>query len=100
MSFSFLLFLPLSDENHTAMEKANLSSKGQVTIPLSFRKRMHLTPTQTVELDQMPDGAVILRPVRSILDLAGGLEPPGITLSREQERKRARELMARRAKSK
>lgn len=82
------------------MVKTNLSSKGQVTIPLSFRKRMHLTPTQTVELDQMPDGAVILRPVQSILDLAGGLKPAGTTLSREEERKRARELMARRAKSK
>jgi AbrB family looped-hinge helix DNA binding protein len=82
------------------MVKTNLSSKGQVTIPLSFRKRMHLTPTQTVELDQLPDGAVILRPVRSILDLAGGLKPVAATLSHTEERKRARELMANRSRSK
>lgn len=82
------------------MVKTNLSSKGQVTIPLSFRKRMRLTPSQTIELAQMPDGTVILRPVPSILDLAGGLKPPGTALSHEEERKRARELMARRTKSK
>lgn len=78
------------------MVRTNLSSKGQVTIPVSFRKRMHLTGSQAIELDQMPDGAVVLRPVPSILDLAGGLKPEGGTLPRKEELRRARELMARR----
>jgi AbrB family looped-hinge helix DNA binding protein len=79
------------------MVKTNLSSKGQVTIPLSFRKRMNLVATQTVELNQLADGAVVLRPVPSILALAGSLKPAQRILSSKEERKRARELMARRS---
>jgi AbrB family looped-hinge helix DNA binding protein len=79
------------------MVKTNLSSKGQVTIPLPFRKRMNLTGRQTVELDQLPDGTVVLRPVPSILELAGGLKPARSPLSAKEERKRAHALMARRS---
>jgi AbrB family looped-hinge helix DNA binding protein len=79
------------------MVKTNLSSKGQVTIPLAFRKRMNLTAMQTVELDQLSDGAVVLRPVPSVLALAGGLKPARSILSPKEARKRARELMARRS---
>jgi len=79
------------------MVKTNLSSKGQVTIPLSFRKRMNLTGSQVVELDQMSDGAVVLRPVPSVLALAGGLKPARRILSSKEERKRAQELMSRRS---
>ncbi len=58
---------------------------------------MNLTGKQAVELDQLPDGSVVLRPVASILDLAGGLKPAGGTLSSKEERKRAQMLMARRS---
>jgi AbrB family looped-hinge helix DNA binding protein len=80
-----------------AMIRTNISSKGQITIPQGFRKLMPLTGKQEVEVDQLPDGSVIVRPVPSILDLAGsvGLNRP--LLSPQKERREARQAMAGRA---
>lgn len=92
----FYIFPTLVKVNHS-MIKTSLSSKGQVTIPRSFRKRMNLTGNQTVEMHQLSDGAVVLRSVPSILDLAGGLKPSRAILSPKEERSRAHQLMARRS---
>ncbi|MHB1158644.1 MAG: AbrB/MazE/SpoVT family DNA-binding domain-containing protein [Phycisphaerales bacterium] len=81
------------------MSKATISSKGQVTIPRRFRERMSLTEQRQVEMEQLEDGAVILRPVRSILPLAGQLKLNKPLLPPEQERRQVRRAMAERHKS-
>ena len=79
------------------MIRTNISSKGQLTIPQVFRKRMTLTRKQEVEVDQLPDGSVIVRPVASILDLAGSITLKRALLSPQEERKQARQSMAHQA---
>ncbi|MFA7237250.1 MAG: AbrB/MazE/SpoVT family DNA-binding domain-containing protein [Phycisphaeraceae bacterium] len=78
------------------MSKATISSKGQVTIPRRFRERMRLTDQQQVEMEQLEDGAVILRPIRSILPLAGRLQPGKPLLPPDAERRQARKAMTER----
>ena len=79
------------------MVRTNISSKGQITIPQIFRQRMSLTGKQEVEVDQLPDGSVIVRPVASILDLAGSVTLNQPLLSPQEERSQARLIMARQA---
>jgi hypothetical protein len=56
---------------------------------------MTLTRNQDVEVDQRPDGSVIVRPVASILDLAGSVTLHRPLLSPQEERRQARLHMAR-----
>ena len=79
------------------MVRTNISSKGQVTIPQIFRRRMPLTGKQEVEVDQLPDGSVIVRPVASILNLAGSIALNRPLLSPREERRQARKAMAEQA---
>jgi AbrB family looped-hinge helix DNA binding protein len=79
------------------MVRTNISSKGQITIPQIFRQRMALTGKQEVEVDQMADGTVVVRPVASILDLAGSVTLNQPLLSPQEERRQARLIMARQA---
>ena len=79
------------------MVRTNISSKGQITIPQIFRQRMALTGKQEVEIDQMADGTVVIRPVASILDLAGSVTLNQPLLSPQEERRQARLIMARQA---
>jgi len=58
---------------------------------------MPLTGKQEVEVDQLPDGSVIVRPVASILDLAGSITLKRPLLSPQEERRQARRGMARQA---
>lgn len=81
------------------MSKATISSKGQVTIPRRFRERMSLTDQRQVEMEQLADGAVILRPIRSILHLAGQLKLNKPLLPPEQERRQVRQAMTERHQS-
>ncbi len=76
------------------MVRTNISSKGQITIPQVFRKRMALTAQQDVEVDQLPDGSVVVRPVASILALAGTLTLKRPLLTPAAERQLARQRMA------
>ena len=79
------------------MVRTNISGKGQITIPQIFRQRMALTGKQEVEIDQMADGTVVVRPVASILDLAGSVTLNQPLLSSQEERRQARLIMARQA---
>lgn len=79
------------------MVRTNISSKGQLTIPHIFRKRMALTRKQEVEVDQLSDGSVVVRPVSSILDLAGSVTLNRPLLTPQEERRRARKIMAEQA---
>lgn len=75
------------------MNKATISSKGQVTIPRRFRERMALTDQRQVEMEQLDDGAVIIRPIHSIMHLAGQLKLNKPLLSPEDERALAHKAM-------
>ena len=79
------------------MVRTNISSKGQITIPQAFRQRMPLTPKQEVEVEQLPDGSVLVRPVASILALAGSVTLRRPLLAPPEERRQARLSMARQA---
>lgn len=80
------------------MFRTHLTSKGQVTVPKQFRQRMKLTGRRAVVVDQRADGAVVIRPVRSILHLAGAFERQGKTLSTKEERRLARKAWVKRNK--
>ena len=55
------------------MNKATVSSKGQVTIPVAFRRKWNLHGMRQIEILQLPDGTVQLKPLRSLSELAGSL---------------------------
>ena len=82
------------------MSKARISSKGQVTIPRRFRERMQLTDQQQVEMEQLEDGAVIIRPIRSILHLAGRFKTGKPLLPPDAERRQAWQIIAERHRNK
>ena len=56
------------------MSKGTLSSKGQVTIPVVYRRRWKLSGSRALDFNQLPDGTVQIKPARSIMELAGILK--------------------------
>ena len=78
------------------MRKALVSSKGQLTIPRAFRDRMQLTHQREVEMEQLDDGSVVIRPVRSILPLAGSLQSKSPAATPRQSRTAARDAAVKR----
>jgi len=76
------------------MFPTNLSSKGQLTIPKKFRLRMKLTGRRSVLVEQRPDGIILVRPVRSVLQLAGTLSLKRPLLTPEQERRAVQDMLA------
>jgi len=77
------------------MFPTNLSSKGQLTIPKQFRQRMKLTGRRRVVIEQLKDGTVLIRPVRSVLHLAGTLTLKKNLLPPQQERREVHDALAR-----
>ena len=77
------------------MFPTNLSSKGQLTIPKQFRQRMKLTGRRRVVIEQLKDGTVLIRPVRSVLHLAGTLNLKKNLLPPQQERREVYDALAR-----
>lgn len=61
---------------------------------------MQLTGQRQVEMEQREDGAVIIRPIRSILHLAGCLKTGKPLLSPEAERREVHKVMAERRRNK
>jgi len=63
---------------------ANITSRGQITIPRDIRKMLG---SNTVEID-LKDGEVILRPVKSVTGVlakyGGGMEPAPLYEIREK----------------
>ena len=49
---------------------ARVSNKGQITIPIAERRRLGIQPNSRVEVIPR-DGEVVIRPVKSITELAG-----------------------------
>ena len=78
------------------MFHTHLTSKGQVTVPQRFRRRMKLTGRRSVVVDQLADGAVVIRPAKSILHLAGSVRAGATKLTIEEERQAIHQVMVRR----
>ncbi len=59
------------------MTESTLTAKGQTTVPAEIRALMQAQPGMRLVWSAMPDGTVVVRAKnRSILDLAGMVEPP------------------------
>lgn len=52
------------------MPLAKVSNKGQITLPAAERRRLGIVPNSTVEV-VAGDREIIIRPRRSIMELAG-----------------------------
>lgn len=52
------------------MTLATISDKGQLTLPAQMRKRLGIKSRSKVEVD-IRDGEIIIRPARTIRDVAG-----------------------------
>jgi bifunctional DNA-binding transcriptional regulator/antitoxin component of YhaV-PrlF toxin-antitoxin module len=82
------------------MFHTHLTSKGQVTVPQRFRRRMKLTGRRRVVVEQRADGAVVIRPARSILHLAGSVPARNSKLTVEEERRAIHQHMVKRHRAK
>lgn len=59
------------------MQDATVTSKGQITIPVSIRKSLGLKPRDRVVFTRLSDGTVVMRAkTRSVLDLVGSVPKP------------------------
>jgi len=56
------------------MSTAKVSSKGQITLPAAARRKLGIAPHSTVEVITRDDG-IVIRPLRSVMELAGVLRP-------------------------
>jgi bifunctional DNA-binding transcriptional regulator/antitoxin component of YhaV-PrlF toxin-antitoxin module len=82
------------------MFHTRLTSKGQVTVPQRFRRRMKLTGRRSVVVDQLADGAIVIRPAKSILHLAGSVPTRSSKLTVEEERHAIHDAMIERHRAK
>lgn len=51
---------------------AQVSNKGQITIPASERRRLGIKPNSKVEVVPR-DGEIVIRPLKSVMEVAGSL---------------------------
>jgi AbrB family looped-hinge helix DNA binding protein len=54
------------------MTTVKISEKGQITLPAAARKQLGLNPSSLAEIEVL-DGALMIRPLRSIRDVRGSL---------------------------
>jgi len=54
------------------MPLATLTSKGQITIPSSVRKKLHLHPGDKIDFSLTGDNELLLRPVTNDVDAVFG----------------------------
>jgi len=69
------------------MTTSTLTDKGQTTVPIEIRKALNLKPRQRLEWVKRRDGTAVIRPVRSVSELAGclksGIPFPGLRKEKE-----------------
>lgn len=67
------------------MAIAALTSKGQITIPIEFRRKLGLKPGDRVRFVEGENGELILKPKnRSIMDLHGAVKWTGKPVTIEE----------------
>jgi bifunctional DNA-binding transcriptional regulator/antitoxin component of YhaV-PrlF toxin-antitoxin module len=79
------------------MPHSTITDKFQTTIPLEVRLALNLAPRQRVSYELRPDGSAVIRPVPSLDELFGSLAPKRSVASTREEKRAAREAMAREA---
>jgi AbrB family looped-hinge helix DNA binding protein len=52
------------------MMTAQISDKGQLTVPASVRRKFGMKPKSRVEIEIRDDG-LLIKPIRSVLELSG-----------------------------
>jgi len=67
------------------MAESTITAKGQTTVPAEVRARVRAGPGTRLVWSVTPDGTIVVRAkTKSILDMAGMLEPPkGVRVSIE-----------------
>jgi len=68
------------------MAISTLTAKGQTTVPQEIRDALKVKPRQRLTWSLREDGAVVVRPQRSALDLFGSLKSPKKFPGRAAER--------------
>jgi antitoxin PrlF len=53
------------------MPTSTLTDKGQTTVPLEIRRALKLKPRQRIQWVERKNGTAVIRPVRSVSELAG-----------------------------
>jgi len=78
------------------MTTARVSSKGQITLPVDVRRKLGIKANSRVEI-ATGDGSVIIRPLRSVRELAGilPLGAKGAPMDWERTRTEAERAVAR-----
>jgi bifunctional DNA-binding transcriptional regulator/antitoxin component of YhaV-PrlF toxin-antitoxin module len=79
------------------MSQSTITEKFQTTIPLEVRRALKLAPHQKVAFELRPDGSAVMRPVPSLDDLFGSLRLNKPVAGSREEKRAAREAMAREA---
>ena len=72
------------------MPLSTISTKGQITLPASMRRKLNIRPHGRV-LVEMGDDAIIIKPAQELFELAGFL---GKALPTEQEQKSLEEAVS------
>ena len=79
------------------MTQSTVTDKFQTTIPLEVRRALKLSPRQRVSYEVRADGSAVLRPVARLDDLFGSLKLNKPVASAREEKKAARDAIAREA---
>jgi bifunctional DNA-binding transcriptional regulator/antitoxin component of YhaV-PrlF toxin-antitoxin module len=56
------------------MLTSTVTDKGQTTVPQKIRRALKLVPRQKIEWEPQKNGTVLIRPLRSVSELAGCLK--------------------------
>ena len=62
------------------MPTLTITAKGQITLKQELLRHLNVTPGQKVEVDKLPDGRLLVRPIRqkgSIAAFSGSLAKEG-----------------------
>jgi len=81
------------------MVQSTITDKFQTTIPLEVRQALKLAPRQRVSYELRPDGSAIIRPVPGLDELFGSVAFNKPAPSPREEKRAAREAIAREAGS-
>ena len=79
------------------MTQSTVTDKFQTTIPLEVRKALKLAPRQRVSYELRTDGSAVIRPVPGLDELFGSLTLNRPVASTREEKRAAREAIAREA---
>jgi bifunctional DNA-binding transcriptional regulator/antitoxin component of YhaV-PrlF toxin-antitoxin module len=79
------------------MAQSTITDKFQTTIPLEVRLALNLRPRQRITYEVRGDGSAVLRPAPGLDELFGSVKLKRPAASAREEKRAAREAMAREA---